>query len=93
MKHVLLKSEKYLNNWGFCYDSGRYCHATQIEHLTKFELKLSILNGEIGLVKQRRPVFADYGKIMPKWYWNSNKKQYPSKWAQDSVGFDDPKHF
>ena len=44
MKHVLLKSEKYLNNGGFCYDSGRYCHATQIEHLTKFELKPSILN-------------------------------------------------
>ena len=43
MKHILLKSGKYLNNRRFCCDSGRYCHATQIEHLTKFELKPSIL--------------------------------------------------
>ena len=28
----------------------------------------------IGLIKKRRPVFADYRKIMPKWYWNSKKK-------------------
>ena len=31
MKHVLLKSGKYLK------DSSRYSHATQIEYLTKFE--------------------------------------------------------
>ena len=31
----LLKSGKYLNNCGFYCDSSRYCHATQIEHLTK----------------------------------------------------------
>ena len=35
MRHILLKSGKYLNN---------YLHATQIEHLPKFELKPSILN-------------------------------------------------
>ena len=23
--------------------------------------------------------FADYGKVMSKWYWNSKKKQYASK--------------
>ena len=28
----------------------------------------------IGLAKKRRRVFADYGKIMPKWYWKSKKK-------------------
>ena len=42
MKHFLLKSGKYLNNGGFCCDSGRYCHATQIEHLTKFERKFEL---------------------------------------------------
>ena len=44
MRHILLKSGKYLNNRGFCCDSSRYRHATQIEHLAKFELKPSILN-------------------------------------------------
>ena len=44
MRHILLKSGKYLNNWGFCCHSSRYRHATQIEHLPKFELKPSILN-------------------------------------------------
>ena len=47
MKHILLKSGKYLNNWRFCCDGGRYCHATQIEHLTNFELKPSILNRDM----------------------------------------------
>ena len=47
MKHTLLQSGKYLNKWGFCCDSGRYCHATKIEHLTKFELKPSILNHDV----------------------------------------------
>ena len=50
MKHILIKSGKYLNNGGFCCDSSRYCHATQIEHLTKFELKPSILNRDVPQV-------------------------------------------
>ena len=33
----------------------------------------------IGLAKYRRLGFADYRKIVPKWYWNSKKKQYASK--------------
>ena len=43
MKHILLKVASIWITDDFFCDSGRYCHATQIEHLTKFGLKSSIL--------------------------------------------------
>ena len=50
MKHILLKSGKYFNNWGFSGDSTQYCRPTEIENLTKFELKHSILNRDVPQV-------------------------------------------
>ena len=47
----------------------------------------------IGLVKERRPVFADYRKIMPKWCWNSKKDAICLQMSANSLGFDDPKYF
>ena len=48
MKHIL--SGKYFNNWGFSGDSTQYCRPTEIENLTKFELKHSILNRDVPQV-------------------------------------------
>ena len=64
MKHILIKSGKYLNNGGFC----DVCEALIRAFCCLYWIS-----------ENRRPVFADHGKIVPKWYWNSKKKQYASK--------------